>query len=115
MKLSERIWIQSDEEHGEPTFCEDKINVDDVEYVRADLFAQLEAELAKYHSLDRAWKIQADEYEVELDAWKDAYAERDRSYNKLEAENERLNKVLDEVDEITKRINAKLDALMERE
>lgn len=42
----ERIWLQlqSEDEFREITWCEDKINHDDVEYVRADKVAQLKAE-----------------------------------------------------------------------
>jgi len=39
----ERIWLQTEHEAtGEMTWCEDKINDDDVEYVRADKVADLE-------------------------------------------------------------------------
>lgn len=45
MKHHERIWLQTEAEStGEMTWCEDKINDDDVEYVRVDLFIKLEAE-----------------------------------------------------------------------
>lgn len=35
-----RIWLQWDAPYGENTFCEDQINADDVEYIRADLHQQ---------------------------------------------------------------------------
>lgn len=37
--MNKRMWLQSDE--NEPTWCEDKLNDDDVEYVRADINAAL--------------------------------------------------------------------------
>jgi hypothetical protein len=44
-KPHERIWLQTEAEStGEMTWCEDKINDDDVEYVRVDLFASLKVE-----------------------------------------------------------------------
>lgn len=44
-KHHERIWLQTlSEATGETTWCEDKINDDDIEYVRVDLFTKLEAE-----------------------------------------------------------------------
>ena len=49
MKLSEkqwheRIYLQEDTD-GEATWCQDKINDDDCEYIRADKYALLEAKL----------------------------------------------------------------------
>ena len=49
----ERIWLQSEENsitdpaYEGRTWCRDSVNEDDTEYVRADLFAALEAQLAK--------------------------------------------------------------------
>lgn len=42
-----RIWLQKDTD-GQITWCQDKINDDDTEYIRADLFTQLEEAIAKY-------------------------------------------------------------------
>ncbi len=61
MKPNERIWLQSDEEHGEPTWCEDKINDDDVEYIRADVYAQLETENERLRDERDQWK---ERYEI---------------------------------------------------
>ena len=33
----EKIWLQTTDEHGEATWCQNKINDDDVEYIRVDL------------------------------------------------------------------------------
>ena len=49
---NKRIWLQSNEEHNEPTWCEDKINDDDVEYVRADTNAKLLCALEKIADYD---------------------------------------------------------------
>ena len=35
--MHKRIWLQINEEYNEPTWCEDKINASDVEYVMADI------------------------------------------------------------------------------
>jgi hypothetical protein len=40
--MFERIWLQSDEEFGEISWCSDKINDDDTEYIRADINAKLQ-------------------------------------------------------------------------
>ena len=37
----ERIWLQTTDEHGEATWCQNKINDDDIEYVRVGLYAAL--------------------------------------------------------------------------
>lgn len=44
-KHHERIWLQTEPEStGEVTWCEDKINDDDIEYIRVDLFTCLKTE-----------------------------------------------------------------------
>ena len=47
----ERIWLQTTDEHGEATWCQNKINDDDVEYVRVDLYAALKRENEKWRKL----------------------------------------------------------------
>lgn len=48
----QRIWLQQEEpapfnEHSEVTWCQDKINQHDVEYVRVDLYNSLRAQLKR--------------------------------------------------------------------
>ena len=63
MKQHKRIWLQTEHEAtGEMTWCEDKINDDDVEYVRGDLFAQLEAENEAWFELCRFFVGGSDEH-----------------------------------------------------
>lgn len=37
MMKHDRIWLQSEDDCHEVTWCQDKINDDDVEYIRLDL------------------------------------------------------------------------------
>ncbi len=46
MGSPDRIYLQYDPD-GETTWCEDKINDDDIEYVIATRLAQAEAEIAR--------------------------------------------------------------------
>ena len=50
----ERIWLQWVEPyHNENTFCEDQINEDDIEYIRADFYKELGAEVEGNKTNDR--------------------------------------------------------------
>ena len=69
--MSERIWLQVSNEFGEPSseisWCEDKINGDDVEYILVEKHAQLEAKLAQREQdcIDRTVEAHAAEADNE--------------------------------------------------
>jgi hypothetical protein len=61
-KVFDRIWLQTcgnsmSEWYGEITWCQDKVNDDDVEYFRADIVESQRRELAAAkESADYAWR-----------------------------------------------------------
>ena len=76
--MSERIWLQVSNEFGEPSseisWCEDKINGDDVEYILVEKHAQLEAKLAQREQdcIDRT--VEAHAAEADNEALREQYA-----------------------------------------
>jgi hypothetical protein len=58
----ERIWLQWEEDFGESTWCQDPINDEDVEYVRADLIAaQLQEARATIRNLSDTLELRLEE------------------------------------------------------
>lgn len=80
----DRIWLQWGGPYGDNTFCEDQINSDDVEYIRADLHQK---------ALDRIEELEAEvgslkKKEIEEVMWRVNHIEE------LEAENKRQREAL---------------------
>ena len=105
MELSERIWLQEGKEfaddvgiilhHIMPTWCKDKINNDDVEYVRADLFDQLEADNQRLRRelalLKKGWRTgSVDEFLADITTLENEVIRLEDELDKLEAKNKRV-------------------------
>jgi hypothetical protein len=53
MDAPERIWLQWEDHAGESTWCQEPINDEDVEYVRADLLEAQAAQLQEAREMLR--------------------------------------------------------------